>query len=76
MKKFLLLLSLSAFIVAGIFAAEEDSADETSNDTSIAGQEQADERTAEQPSAPPSPDEFIPSEEISEDYSVSFPVDI
>ena len=55
-------------------SADSKSAEEQSAENSVAGETQPDE--TEQPASVDSPEIFIPSEEISEDFAVSFPVDI
>ena len=54
--------------------ADSNSAEEQSAENSVADETQPDE--TEPPESVDSPEIFIPSEEISEDFAVSFPVDI
>lgn len=78
-----LLITAIAFSIlaphgAASYAAEVDNAEpplESSEETasSTAAEDEAEDRTLP---AATSPDVFIPTEDISEDFAVSFPVDI
>lgn len=72
----ILLLALGAAVPVDTFAqsADEASADETSADEE--GQDARSETEVEATEKKPSSEVFIPTEEISEDFAVSFPVDI
>jgi hypothetical protein len=78
MHKLLRLLLLAT--VAGLSPTGHAQEAEPAGETPVAVEspaEQAPEDTAEKTRAPaPPPEEFEPSEQISEDLSVSFPVDI
>lgn len=57
--------------------AQEDAATDNTAATKTTQQAEAEKEQAEQPQdRPATPDTFKPTEEISEDLSVSFPVDI
>ena len=74
----ILLLSLSAFGALHTLAqvADEDATPTTTEEDATGGEPP--EENAAEPSDPDVPvsEVFIPSEEISEDFAVSFPVDI
>lgn len=77
----LALLLLGAAPLGAVRAEEADAG--TGNETAKSSPEQSDtgsgSRSKDEPSqnqGKPSADVFIPSEEISEDFAVSFPVDI
>ena len=73
----LTLLMLSRAALWGAEAAEEPSAEQQPRQDSAAddGSAQETQGTVNAPRGP-SPDVFVPSDEISEDLSVSYPVDI
>ena len=87
----ILAVTLSATTTVALVAAQEQTDNQTENtpgggesipaasaenEQGAAEQEQSDAVESEAPSITASQDTFVPSEEISEDLSVSFPVDI
>lgn len=71
-----LLLVVAMLVMPAVNAQEHDATDNTAVNKT-AQQAEAEKEQAEQPQdRPVTPDTFKPSVEISEDLSVSFPVDI
>ena len=72
------LITIVTFIGVGSIAAEPEvtaTQAETTEQNGDASEDTSDEDASE-PQVTPSGDVFIPTEEISEDFAVSFPVDI
>ncbi len=81
MNKILYILLFVLTFSLNVMAQEEepDSNKNTSDETTIQQEQTPDSETTEQnktQKSPETPDSFKPSEEISEDLGVSFPVDI
>ena len=71
-----LLLVVAMLVMPAVNAQEHAASDNTSANKTVQ-QAEAEKEQAEQPQdRPATPDTFKPSVEISEDLSVSFPVDI
>lgn len=73
------LITIVTFIGVGSIAAEPEVTEtqaETTEQPGDASADTSDDEDASEPPVTPSGDVFIPTEEISEDFAVSFPVDI
>jgi len=72
----ILLIIMSILLVNAVAQDKSPEEDESKTDETITQEQESETSTAAQDDSPETPASFKPSEEISEDLSVSFPVDI
>ena len=72
----ILLIIISILFINAMAQDKPPEENESKTDETITQEQESETSTAPQDNSPETPDSFKPSEEISEDLSVSFPVDI
>ena len=72
----ILLIIISVLFINAMAQDKSPEENESKTDEIITQEQESETSTSAQDNSPETPDSFKPSEEISEDLSVSFPVDI